>query len=73
MEALEFFRAHADDWRKKAEQTGLSTVNIIAQRNACVLRCLERMGSAKKFLDVGCGTGELVIEVRQYPFLRGSA
>jgi len=40
-----------------------SRVNIIAQRNGCVHRIQAATPGVRSMLDVGCGTGELVIEM----------
>ena len=61
-EAFAYFDATAEEWRRKAEGKP-AKVNIIAQRNRCVLRVSERLGSVRRFLDIGCGTGELVFDM----------
>lgn len=60
-EALEYFRTHADDWRSKADGTN-PKVNIIEQRNEYVLMVQQERETTRSFLDVGCGTGELVCD-----------
>ena len=62
-ETLDYFRAHAEDWRSKAEGSGPPEVNIIEQRNSFVLRVAGARPATRAFLDVGCGTGELVCQV----------
>jgi 2-polyprenyl-3-methyl-5-hydroxy-6-metoxy-1,4-benzoquinol methylase len=58
-QALDYFRTHAADWRAKA--TG-AEVNIIKFRNDFVIK-VARARRVRAFLDVGCGTGELVHEM----------
>ena len=61
-ESLEYFRGHAGDWRAKAE--GRDTeVNVIEQRNGYVLQIADEREALRSFLDVGCGTGELVCQM----------
>lgn len=60
-ETFSFFDAKSDEWRLKAEGR-VPKVNVIAQRNACVHR-VQQDTRAESMLDVGCGTGELVIEM----------
>jgi 2-polyprenyl-3-methyl-5-hydroxy-6-metoxy-1,4-benzoquinol methylase len=62
-EALEYFKKHAGDWRAKAESRGETEVNVIGQRNRFVLRIADENPALRSFLDVGCGTGELVRDV----------
>lgn len=59
-EALEYFRKHAEDWKSKAEGLGSAKVNVIEQRNEYVLQVADEHPAMRSFLDVGCGTGELV-------------
>jgi SAM-dependent methyltransferase len=62
-EALEYFRKHAEEWRSKAEGLGSTEVNVIEQRNGYVLAIVDENPTMRSFLDVGCGTGELVRRV----------
>lgn len=62
-EALNYFRTHAEDWRSKAADLGDSKVNVIGQRNAYILQIAEERPTTRSFLDVGCGTGELVCQM----------
>lgn len=63
-QAQHFFRATSGDWQKKA--TGdHPKFNVIQGRNQVVLRVLEKMESPGPFLDVGCGTGQLVVSAAQ--------
>lgn len=59
-EALQFFREHAERWRARAQGVGNSGVNIIEQRNDYVQQVAQERPSTRSFLDVACGTGELV-------------
>ncbi len=62
-EALDYFKKHAEDWRSKAEGLGSTKVNVIKQRNDYVLQVADEHPALRLFLDVGCGTGELVCHV----------
>lgn len=62
-EALEYFKEHANDWRSKALRLGGTNVNVIEQRNEYVLQVADEHPAIHSFLDVGCGTGELVCQV----------
>lgn len=62
-EAFDYFQSHAADWRAKAEGIGETQINIISQRNGFVMQVARERDSVKSFLDVGCGTGELVCEM----------
>ncbi len=59
-ETLEYFRNHAEEWANKAAGN-VPKYNVIAARNDYVLRVIGNRQSSNKFLDIGCGTGELAI------------
>lgn len=59
-ETLEYFRTFAQQWRDKAE--GMARrVNIIEQRHDFGLAVAREIEGCERSLDVGCGTGELVL------------
>ena len=62
MEALSFFDRVPAEWRSRAAGE-LARVNVIAQRNACVHRVHQEHPGIRSMLDIGCGTGELVLEM----------
>lgn len=62
-EALDYFRRHAEDWRSKAGGHDSAEVNVIEQRNEYVLQVAVERTAMRSFLDVGCGTGELVCHI----------
>ena len=63
IEALNYFRTHAAYWRLQAEQASATEVNVTQQRNQFVAQVAEDRSGTRTFLDVGCGTGELVYEL----------
>ncbi len=63
LETLEYFRKHAREWMADAEGGNAAVVNVTEQRNDCVLRVANDRPKTRSFLDVGCGTGELVCEM----------
>lgn len=62
-EALDYFRTHASEWSGKAEGRSASSVNIVKQRNDYVLQVISQRQTNRTALDVGCGTGDLVLEL----------
>ena len=60
-QALNYFRRYADDWQRKAVNVE-SEYGTIEARNGAVLATIDAMGDARRLLDVGCGTGQLVVE-----------
>jgi len=57
-----FFSRFAEEWNAAAK--GFTPAfNLIAARNATVLAVIDEMGAVERFLDVGCGTGQLAIDV----------
>ena len=63
------FENHADKWFRKATQNKKNAVNMIKQRNNFVEKLAKKTTQKKsKLLDVGCGTGDLVISLRKSNF-----
>ena len=62
-ETLDYFKKFAQDWKIKANITTSNEVNVIRQRNDYVIKVINECKNAELFLDVGCGTGDLVCEV----------
>jgi ubiquinone/menaquinone biosynthesis C-methylase UbiE len=60
-QAKQYFRSAATDWQNKSINVS-GSYSVIDARNRAVLDVISRMESAGRFLDVGCGTGQLVIE-----------
>jgi len=63
-QARHYFRSAAADWQDKAVNT--AGYSVIDARNRAVLDVVVRSENAVRFLDVGCGTGQLVIAVAQH-------
>ncbi len=59
-----YFRSAASEWQEKSVERSRS-YNVIEGRNRAVIDVISRTPNAKHFLDVGCGTGQLVIAVAQ--------
>jgi|SaaInlStandDraft_6_1057023.scaffolds.fasta_scaffold52169_2 2-polyprenyl-3-methyl-5-hydroxy-6-metoxy-1,4-benzoquinol methylase len=59
-ETLEFFKKYASEWSIKAEDAGKTKVNVIKQRNDYVTMVANELDNVNSFLDIGCGTGDLV-------------
>jgi len=57
----EYFQSAAADWQSKSDNAS-GAYSVIEERNRAVLDVIQRSAGAKAFLDVGCGTGQLVIE-----------
>jgi 2-polyprenyl-3-methyl-5-hydroxy-6-metoxy-1,4-benzoquinol methylase len=59
-----YFRSAATGWQIKSVNAS-GGYSVIEGRNRAVLDVVGRTENAKRFLDVGCGTGQLVIAVAQ--------
>tara|TARA_X000000950_G_scaffold171986_1_gene209532 strand:- start:3732 stop:4622 length:891 start_codon:yes stop_codon:yes gene_type:complete len=60
-----FFKKHSSEWNKKAINEIYSKIN---DRHKAVHRCLENYPKNSSHLDIGCGTGQLVIEASKNGF-----
>jgi 2-polyprenyl-3-methyl-5-hydroxy-6-metoxy-1,4-benzoquinol methylase len=58
----DYFSSAAQDWQNQSENAQ-GAYSVIEGRNAAVLDVVRRGGQRGRFLDVGCGTGQLVIAV----------
>ena len=62
-ETLKFFKKYANKWNAMAESTEKTKVNVIGQRNNYVSMVADELDNLESFLDIGCGTGDLVGEI----------
>ena len=59
----DYFDKSAKEWQKKSNNLNIK-IPVIQQRNSYVYDHVKKSKTKiKKFLDVGCGTGELVFQV----------
>jgi len=65
IEALVYFNKFAQDWKRISDNTTTNDINVIKQRNDYVIDIINNRKNTESFLDVGCGTGNLVYEVAQ--------
>jgi SAM-dependent methyltransferase len=63
-QALQYFRSAALDWQSKAVNAP-GAYSVIEGRHRAVLAVVDDMAGAGRLLDVGCGTGQLVIAAAQ--------
>lgn len=59
-QTLSYFRSAATEWQQKSVSPDRS-YSIIENQNEAAIDVLARTENARRFLDVGCGTGQLVI------------
>lgn len=64
-ETLDYFKKNAGEWQQKAAGTAGARVNIIKERNDFVVHVAKTVSHIKRTLDVGCGSGELVVELAE--------
>lgn len=57
-----YFEQVAEDWQSHAAG-GEHGYNLVEARNNTVLSSIAKQDGVKRFLDVGCGTGQLVLQV----------
>jgi ubiquinone/menaquinone biosynthesis C-methylase UbiE len=60
-QANRYFSSAATEWQNKSINAS-GGYSLIGARNRAVMDVVARIENAKGFLDVGCGTGQLVIE-----------
>jgi 2-polyprenyl-3-methyl-5-hydroxy-6-metoxy-1,4-benzoquinol methylase len=62
-QALDFFNNFAPQWREAAEGNSETAFDLIKYRNATVKLIAERVGNVTRMMDIGCGSGELCLEL----------
>jgi len=63
------FEKLAEKWAKKAKSSKINSINVIKQRNDFVIKPAAKfLKKNDKVLDVGCGTGDLVIDLHKLKF-----
>ena len=60
----DYFRVAAEDWHQKSKD-GRSDYSALEGRRHAVLSAIDEIKDARRFLDVGCGSGQLVIAAAQ--------
>lgn len=64
--SLEYFVEHAPNWRERAEADGIKRVSTILQRNDHAISLVkENPDKFSTAIDLGCGTGELVMALAE--------
>jgi len=64
-----FFEKFSRQWSRNAKTRSNSGVNVIKQRNDYVLKIASHfLSKGRKALDVGCGTGDLTIQLLEKGF-----
>lgn len=60
-QAKDYFHKNAKNWNKIAKKSSKYSINVIKQRNAYVIRKISERKKTNWILDVGCGTGDLIL------------
>ncbi len=66
-QARDTFNRKADQWQQQSNSE--QDYSLIKSRNAIVLAELSTYSKGARFLDIGCGTGQLVIEAARQGYL----
>lgn len=59
-QTFQHFNLNAKDWNEQAKSTNYNT---IVDRNNAVIDSVRAHGRVKDFLDVGCGSGQLALQI----------
>tara|TARA_B100000315_G_scaffold108389_1_gene99481 strand:+ start:1882 stop:2775 length:894 start_codon:yes stop_codon:yes gene_type:complete len=62
-QAKQYFDKIYSEWQKKANGEYSNEFNVIRRRNDYVMGVLSRKESVQNVLDVGCGTGALIVSI----------
>tara|TARA_B110001450_G_scaffold106607_1_gene100954 strand:- start:113 stop:403 length:291 start_codon:yes stop_codon:yes gene_type:complete len=64
-ETKTFFDSFSIEWAKRSNFKKNKILNTIQERNLYVLNSIKK-NKTKNFLDIGCGTGDLVFEASKF-------
>jgi 2-polyprenyl-3-methyl-5-hydroxy-6-metoxy-1,4-benzoquinol methylase len=64
-ETREFFDRFAQAWQAGAQATGEDGFNLVKHRNTAVHLARRHLQRVTRFLDIGCGSGELCFEMAE--------
>ena len=65
LQTRDYFKKFAEEWGLKAQAINANGFNVIRERNKFVMDVARENAPINLFLDVGCGTGDLVIQTAE--------
>lgn len=60
-ETKRYFSDKAEEWHVSAQSQSAKNLNTLQQRYRCALSVADDIGPVKRFLDLGCGSGDMAV------------